>query len=68
MTADNYIKRTVLRDMDSYAASGNHGGINLMGEPVLLVDDEESILSSLVRLFRNEDYEIFRATSGMEGL
>lgn len=39
-----------------------------MGEPVLLVDDEESILSSLVRLFRNEDYEIFRATSGMEGL
>ena len=39
-----------------------------MGEPVLLVDDEESILSSLFRLFRKDDYEIFRATSGAEGL
>ena len=39
-----------------------------MGEPVLFVDDEESILSSLVRLFRKDDYEIFRATSGAEGL
>ena len=39
-----------------------------MGEPVLFVDDEESILNTLIRLFRKEDYEIFTATSGMEGL
>lgn len=39
-----------------------------MKHTLLFVDDEECILSSLVRLFRNEDYEIFTATSGAEGL
>ncbi|MDT8318226.1 MAG: response regulator [bacterium] len=39
-----------------------------MKQPVLFVDDERSILNSLVRLFRNEDYEIFTATSGAEAL
>lgn len=35
---------------------------------LLLVDDEENILSSLTRLFRREGYKIFRASSGKEGL
>lgn len=39
-----------------------------MRPTLLLVDDEEFILNSLVRLFRNEDYEIFTATSGAEAL
>jgi len=39
-----------------------------MKQTVLLVDDEKSILSSLARLFRNEDFEIFTATSGAEGI
>lgn len=35
---------------------------------ILLVDDEQNILSSLRRLFRPEGYEIFVATSAREGL
>jgi response regulator RpfG family c-di-GMP phosphodiesterase len=35
---------------------------------ILIVDDEESILRSLVRLFRNEDYDIATAVGGSEGL
>jgi len=35
---------------------------------LLLVDDEENILSSLTRLLRREGYTIFRATSGQEGI
>jgi response regulator RpfG family c-di-GMP phosphodiesterase len=35
---------------------------------ILIVDDEESILRSLQRLFRNEDYKIVTASGGNEGL
>jgi response regulator RpfG family c-di-GMP phosphodiesterase len=35
---------------------------------ILIVDDEESILKSLRRLFRNENYDISTATNGAEGL
>lgn len=35
---------------------------------LLLVDDEESILSSLKRLFRRDGYHILTATSGAQGL
>ncbi len=35
---------------------------------LLLVDDEERILSSLTRLLKKEGYEIFTAASGAEGL
>jgi len=35
---------------------------------ILIVDDEESILRSLVRLFRNEGYDIATAVGGSEGL
>jgi response regulator RpfG family c-di-GMP phosphodiesterase len=35
---------------------------------VFLVDDEESIVRSLQRLFRKEGYEILTATNGAEGL
>ena len=35
---------------------------------LLLVDDEENILSSLTRLFRREGYTIFRANSAKEGI
>lgn len=35
---------------------------------LLLVDDEESILSSLKRVFRRDGYQIFTATSGARGL
>jgi DNA-binding NtrC family response regulator len=43
-------------------------GGKIMKNSILLVDDEESIINSLIRLFRNEDYEIFTATSGKKGL
>ena len=39
-----------------------------MRPTILFVDDEENILSALVRLFRKEDYEIITATSGMDAL
>ncbi|MDH3973454.1 MAG: response regulator [Deltaproteobacteria bacterium] len=39
-----------------------------MKHTLMFVDDEVNILNSLVRLFRNEGYEIFTATSGAEGL
>ena len=39
-----------------------------MANNLLLVDDEENILSSLTRLLRREGYTLFRATSGAEGL
>jgi len=35
---------------------------------LLLVDDEENILSSLTRLFRRAGYTIFQANSGKEGI
>ena len=35
---------------------------------ILLVDDEVSITESLKRIFRKEDYRIFTASSGKEGL
>ena len=35
---------------------------------LLLVDDEENILSSLRRLLRNQGYEIFTATGGEQAL
>lgn len=35
---------------------------------VLLVDDEQSIIRSLQRLFRKEKYQILTASSGQEGL
>lgn len=35
---------------------------------ILIVDDEENILNALSRLFRREDYQIFTADSGEEGL
>ncbi|MCL5265459.1 MAG: response regulator [Chloroflexi bacterium] len=37
-------------------------------ETILQVDDEESILSSLQRLFRTDDYHTFTAVSAEEGL
>ena len=39
-----------------------------MANNLLLVDDEENILSSLTRLLRRDGYTLFRATSGEEGL
>lgn len=35
---------------------------------LLLVDDEEAILSSLKRLFRRDGYQVLTATSGQQGL
>jgi DNA-binding NtrC family response regulator len=35
---------------------------------ILIVDDEEGIIKSLQRTLRNENYAIFTATSGQEGL
>jgi len=35
---------------------------------ILFVDDERNVLRSLERLFLEEEYEIFTATSGQEGL
>ena len=35
---------------------------------ILCVDDEPNVLKSLTRLFMDEDYEIFTAASGREGL
>ena len=35
---------------------------------ILCVDDEPNVLKSLTRLFMDEDYEIFTAASGEEGL
>ena len=45
------------------AGSGNDSGATL-----LLVDDEENVLSSLKRLLRGEGYRILTAGSGEEGL
>jgi len=39
-----------------------------MNKTLLLVDDEEAILRSLVRLFRNQGYNILTAGSGAEAL
>lgn len=39
-----------------------------MDRTLLLVDDEENILSSLTRLFRKSGYNIIRASSGQQGL
>lgn len=42
--------------------------INKRERTLLLVDDEENILSSLTRLLRRDGYKIFRAAGGKEGL
>ena len=39
-----------------------------MERTLLLVDDEQNILSALTRLFRREDYRILRANSGAQAL
>ena len=39
-----------------------------MERTLLLVDDEENIVSALVRLLRRDGYRILRANSGQEGL
>ncbi len=39
-----------------------------MERTLLLVDDEENIVSSLVRLLRQDGYKILRANSGKDGL
>ncbi len=39
-----------------------------MNTRILLVDDEESVLSTLKRLLRNEQFEVYTATGGEEGL
>ncbi len=40
----------------------------MMERTLLLVDDEENIVSALVRLLRRDGYNILRARSGREGL
>ena len=40
----------------------------MMERTLLLVDDEENIAASLVRLLRRDGYNILRANSGQEGL
>jgi two-component system probable response regulator PhcQ len=40
----------------------------MMQARILIVDDEENILNALKRLFRKENYRIFTADSGEEGL
>lgn len=45
----------------------NPNGRVLKGS-VLFVDDEQNILASLKRLFRNADFEVFTAQSGADGL
>ena len=35
---------------------------------ILIVDDEEMILKSIVRVLRNENYQILTAQSGEKGL
>lgn len=39
-----------------------------MKHKLLFVDDEENILSSMKRIFRGSEYELFYANSGFEGL
>lgn len=39
-----------------------------MSHNLLLVDDEPNVISSLKRAFSNEDFEVFSANSGREGL
>ena len=39
-----------------------------MDKTLLLVDDEENIVRSIIRLMRKEDYNILTANSGQEGL
>ena len=38
------------------------------GHSILLVDDEHSIIRSLQRLFRKDNYRVLTASSGQEGL
>lgn len=39
-----------------------------MAHKLLLVDDEENVISSLKRVFMDEEFEVFSANSGQEGL
>jgi len=41
---------------------------NIIPNNILFVDDEENVLRSLKRLFLSEDYEVFTASSGADGL
>jgi EAL domain-containing protein (putative c-di-GMP-specific phosphodiesterase class I)/CheY-like chemotaxis protein len=57
----------------AFLASGWCIPAHLLGRPakqrtLLLVDDEESIVQSLKRLLRREDYRILSASSGAQGL
>jgi len=54
---------SVLQEIDP-----NPKGGTMPDSKILIVDDEENILSSLKRLFRKEDFQILTATSGEEGL
>ena len=60
-------------DATAYLASGYCLPSELIGRPaksrtLLLVDDEESIISALRRLLRRDGYRILSADSGSEGL
>ena len=52
------------------AAPAASGGVSLAVDDkcVLIVDDEQNILSSLRRLFRREDYELVTASDGEQAL
>ena len=40
----------------------------MQGHSILIVDDEENVLKSLLRLFRADNYEISTASNGKDGL
>ena len=74
-TVQGYLTGKPMPATDAIAllASGWCLSPELIGRPaktrtLLLVDDEESILSALKRLLRREGYRILTATSGAEGL
>lgn len=43
-------------------------GVYRMPHKLLLVDDEENVISSLKRAFMDEEFEVFSANSGQQGL
>ena len=43
-------------------------GVMVMTDSILLVDDEQSVISALRRALMEESYDIFTANSGTEGL
>ena len=40
----------------------------MQNQSILIVDDEENVLNSLLRLFQAENYEISTASNGKDGL